>query len=199
MISLAELKKLIKEQLNEIEPMDIDPILKGVDLTGLDKMDISELEMILHARKRNMGKLGRGPSVGLTPEQEQRYKLLQKKHIEAKRAMYDPDRERARERSAAGADPSVYQAKLKNVPAKPDWSDPLSGDTTVNPTVDPHGRTQAANSRERTTRVVKKLKENNKTISQSRLRQIIKEELLVLLTDEEVKEMFGVDLNKKVE
>jgi hypothetical protein len=185
MISIEELRKLIKEQLNEMEPMGTDPILKGLDLTGLDKMDVAELEMLKHAYERQGW---------YTHVQKERILALQRKVATEKIRLNEPERLANREKAAAGADPS---STLETVPV--DWSDPLSGDTTAMPAVDPLARTQAANSRERTTRVVKKLKENNKAISQSRLRQIIKEELLVLLTDEEVKEMFGVDLNKKVE
>tara|TARA_Y100000034_G_C6701545_1_gene309419 strand:- start:55 stop:612 length:558 start_codon:yes stop_codon:yes gene_type:complete len=185
MISIEELKKLIKERLNEIEPMGVDPTLKGIDLTGLDKMDIAELEMLKHSYKK------RGY---YTPEEKERIHALQLKTATEKIRLNEPERLANREKAAPGADPS---STLETVPV--DWSDPLSGDTTAMPTVDPLARTQAGSSRERTTRSTKKIRKENKIIFQSRLRQIIKEELLVLLTDDEIKEMFGVDPSKEIE
>ena len=43
------------------------------------------------------------------------------------------------------------------------------------------------------------LRKENKIITQSRLRKIIKEELEVVLTDDEVKEMFGIDITEEKE
>ena len=65
--------------------------------------------------------------------------------------------------------------------------------------VDPYARTQSAHSLGGTTAVVPRLRKENKTITQSRLRQLIKEELEVILTDDEVKEMFGIDITEEKE
>ena len=65
--------------------------------------------------------------------------------------------------------------------------------------VDPHAKTQSADSLEGTTTVVPRLRKENKIITQSRLRQLIKEELEVILTDDEVKEMFGIDITEEKE
>jgi len=65
--------------------------------------------------------------------------------------------------------------------------------------VDPYARTQSAHSLGGTTAVVPRLKKENKIITQSYLRQLIKEELEVILTDDEVKEMFGIDITEKKE
>jgi hypothetical protein len=65
--------------------------------------------------------------------------------------------------------------------------------------VDPFAKTQSAGSLADTTTVVPRLRRENKIITQSRLRQLIKEELEVILTDDEVKEMFGIDITEEKE
>jgi hypothetical protein len=65
--------------------------------------------------------------------------------------------------------------------------------------VDPYGKTHSVHSLGGPTAVVPRLRKENKTITQSRLREIIKEELEVILTDDEVKEMFGIDITEEKE
>ena len=176
---------MVREQLHEIKNMGIDPVLKGVDLTGLDKMDIAELEMLKHSYKK------RGY---YTPEEKERIHVLQLKMATEKIRLNEPERRANRKKAARGGDPT---ATLETIPV--DWSDPLSGDTVASPTIDPLGRTQAGSSQEKTTRSIKKIRKENKIITQSHLRQIIKEELEVILTDDEVKEMFGIDITEEKE
>ena len=68
--------------------------------------------------------------------------------------------------------------------------------------VDPYAKTHSTHSLEGTTAVVPRLRKENKAITQSRLREIIKEELLVVLSDDEAMEVFGInpsdELNKKI-
>jgi hypothetical protein len=58
-----------------------------------------------------------------------------------------------------------------------------------NQEVDPLARTQDANV----------LRKENKIITKSLLRQIIKEEIEVILSDEEAKEMFDIDVQEELE
>jgi len=65
--------------------------------------------------------------------------------------------------------------------------------------VDPYGKTHSVHSLGGPTAVVPRLRKENKIITQSRLREIIKEELEVILTDDEVEEMFGIDITEEKE
>ena len=65
--------------------------------------------------------------------------------------------------------------------------------------VDPLADTVSTDPLARTTVKTPTLRRENKIITQSRLRQLIKEELEVILTDDEVKEMFGIDITEEKE
>ena len=72
--------------------------------------------------------------------------------------------------------------------------DPLAT-TAVEPVLKNPGKTQQMRSNLSRTEPTRRLKRENK-ITKSYLQQIIKEELLVILTDDEVKEMFGIDISE---
>jgi len=63
--------------------------------------------------------------------------------------------------------------------------------------VDPLADTVSTDPLARTTVKTPTLRRENKIITQSRLRQIIKEELEIILTNDEVKEMFGIDISEE--
>ena len=65
--------------------------------------------------------------------------------------------------------------------------------------VDPLADTVSTDPLARTTVRTPALTRENKIITQSRLRQLIKEELEVILTDDEAKEMFGIDITEEKE
>ena len=105
--------------------------------------------------------------------------------------------------SLAGTELDPAQAEEKALAAKGKLMPPalkaLGKPIPDEEEVDPYGKTHSVHSLGGPTAVVPRLRKENKTITQSRLREIIKEELEVILTDDEVKEMFGIDITEEKE
>jgi hypothetical protein len=110
----------------------------------------------------------------------------------------------ARERqSLAGTDLDPEQVSQKAYDAKAKLMPPalkaLGKEVPDEDSVDPFAKTMAAQTLSGPTAVVPKVKKENKILTLSKLQKIINEELLVILTNDEAKEMFDIDIEEESE
>jgi len=201
MITAKELQQMIKEAVSGfVESLSED--------TGLDKMEMSEYEM-LNAKWKNPQLYGAmsdydretlesyqsriqqargGPrgAADMTPEDARFFTML----VKEKRPAEWSDEERKIM--------SHLRAKYKMDDA-PEFSGFASAEREP---VDPFAPTEEIGIDDAPTVRTPRLNRENKAIDESHLRQIIKEELLVVLSDDEAVEMFGInpsdEINKKI-
>tara|TARA_R110000824_G_scaffold183697_2_gene364721 strand:- start:543 stop:1178 length:636 start_codon:yes stop_codon:yes gene_type:complete len=203
MITAKEIQQMIKEAVGGF----VENLSEGA---GLDKMEMSEYEM-LSAKWKNPQKYGaisdydretlesyqsriqqaqRGPrgASDMTPEDARFFTMLTKE----KRPAEWTDEERKIM--------SHLRAKYK-MDVDPEFSGFASSGTGPVDPVDPLAPTEEIPDDAPTVRTPR-LNRENKTIDESHLRQIIKEELLVVLSDDEAVEIFGInpsdEINKKI-
>ena len=181
MLTKKELKEMIAEQINESDffnPSDHPYTTrkqdkKARDFSQLDDAELSNFFDLLD--RKQYGRLTRD-------EKNQIAAILQT--VAA----------RKRSGEAGGElDPEVGEREAIDARARTEPPALASLGRPARLSVDPYGKTQSADSLGGDTIAVPRIKQENKAITQSRLRQIIKEELMIILTDDEVEEMFGID------
>jgi len=180
MISLPELKNLIKEMAEDVLAK-----VPQHQLNLLTDEEVTQLRTLL--TKSQIG--------GLTPSEKDQIMTL-------KYAVTTRGRE-----SLAGTelDPAIGGAAAERMRATTEPAALKSlGHYTDEPEVDPLADTAVVPSLAKTrklrsdlsrTQPLSKIRETKRKITKSYLRQIIKEELLVILTDDEVEEMFGINIS----
>lgn len=166
------LKTCGKEVLQEVERKD-------GDLVWVEFLDDEEYEQLIKIGKTRkerckVAQAAEKTACALSDEERGIIQQLQRDVATRKREYDEPRR-------------LVTLAKAAEMKKK---TDPEAlADTAEMPAVDPLGDTVKA----------PRLRRENKQITISKLRQIIKEELEVVLSDEEAKELFGIDVEKEVD
>jgi hypothetical protein len=191
MITKETLEEMVRKQLEEGEalgPQHYSSMMsRKKGRTALDKSFLTPEETTrLQQIQQNTRKLYGGK---MSKEDKEWVRNLQTAVGERK---YEA--EAGTQLDPAQVGPASVAAKSKTMsPALKALGKPIPDEEEV----DPYGKTHSVHSLGGPTAVVPRLRKENKTITQSRLREIIKEELEVILTDDEVKEMFGIDITEE--
>ena len=176
------LKEMVRKQLNEMAQ----DVLASVPQEQLDLLTDDERNRLVDLlTKKNV------EGMYLTPPEKD--ELLAMQHAVVARQR---EAEIGTELDPAQVGEKAVAARKKTLPAA---LKSLGRDPHKELGVDPYAKTHSAKSLSGPTAIVPRLRKENKIVTETRLRQIIKEELEVILTDDTVKEMFGIDISEKKE